>query len=205
MNWKCIESAEEFPADKEDNELVALYAQLLSQIEGEDPQREGLLKTPRRAASALRFLTRGYGQDPVELLTQAVFEEKEFQDMVIVKDVEFYSRCEHHLLPFYGHCHVAYIPTGRIVGLSKIPRLVEVYARRFQVQERLTRQIGQVLNDVLKPRGVAVVMEARHLCMMIRGVEKQHSKTITSALFGEFHDDRATRAELMNLLQIQSV
>ncbi len=335
----------DFLEDKEDSALAHFFAGILSQIPNEDPQRNGLLKTPKRAASAMQFMTQGYEQDPVQLLTEAIFEEKEFRDMVIVKDIEFYSlclpsrqlvdavggqkhasdiqigtelytlhrgqrattrvvsrlsrkaeelveltphhsdgtpgatirltpehpvmtpegwreagelrsgghveyapsqensfvelaevrrrtavdrepftvysfqcepyptfcvdgilthNCEHHLLPFYGHCHVAYIPTGRIIGLSKIPRLVEVYARRLQVQERLTRQIGQIMNEVLQPRGVAVVMEARHLCMMIRGVEKQHSKTVTSALFGEFHEDRATRAELMNLLRIRS-
>ena len=204
MSIKYVESVDEYAEESADPALEEVYAKLLGQVEAEDPEREGLLKTPKRAAAALRFLTRGYTQDPVELLTQAVFEEDEFRDMVIVKDIEFYSLCEHHLLPFYGHCHVAYIPTGRIVGLSKIPRLVDVYARRFQVQERLTHQIGQTINEILQPRGVAVVMEARHLCMMIRGVENQHSKTITSALFGEFHKDRATRAELMNLLQIRS-
>ena len=204
MSIRYVEPVDEYPEGDQDRELANCYAGILDQLQGEDPSREGLIKTPRRAASALRFMTRGYSQDPVELLNQAVFEEDEFRDMVIVKDIEFYSICEHHLLPFYGHCHIAYIPTGRIVGLSKLPRLVEVYARRLQVQERLTHQIGRTINEVLQPRGVAVVMEARHLCMMIRGVEKQHSKTITSSLFGEFHDDRATRAELMDLLQIQS-
>ena len=204
MNLRYIEAADDLFDVEHNPALEQLYAGILQQIPGEDSEREGIIKTPKRAAAAMQFLTQGYEQDPAELIKSALFEADEFQDMVIVRDIEFYSLCEHHILPFYGRCHVAYIPSGKIVGLSKIPRLVEVYARRLQVQERLTHQVAQTLNDVLQPRGVAAVMEAQHMCMMVRGVEKQHSRTVTSAVFGEFHEDRGTRAELMDLLQMHS-
>jgi GTP cyclohydrolase I len=165
---------------------------------GEDPDREGLLRTPERVANALTWLTRGYETDVREVVGGAVFEEAH-ENMVMVRDIELYSMCEHHLLPFFGKAHVAYIPNGRIVGLSKIPRLVDAFARRLQVQERLTEQVAQAISDVLQPRGVGVVIEAYHLCMMMRGVEKQNSKTITSALRGAFRDDPKTREEFLYL------
>jgi GTP cyclohydrolase IA len=168
------------------------------ELVGENPDREGLLKTPRRVANALCWLTRGYRQDVAEVVGDALFEESH-ESMVMVRDIELYSMCEHHMLPFFGRAHVAYIPNGRIVGLSKLPRLVEVFARRLQVQERLTEEIAQAIEDVLKPRGVGVVLECAHLCMMMRGVEKQNSKTITSALRGVFRDDARTREEFLSL------
>ena len=165
---------------------------------GEDPEREGLLRTPRRVARSMAWLTRGYRQDAWSAVGEGVFEEAH-DHMVMVRDIELYSLCEHHLLPFFGKAHIAYIPAGRIVGLSKLPRLVEVFARRLQVQERLTGQIADAVEEVLKPRGVGVVIEAMHLCMMMRGVEKQNSKTITSALLGAFRDDAKTRDEFLRL------
>lgn len=179
--------------------MAELYRQVLLQI-GEDPEREGLAKTPARAAEAMRFLTRGYEQDVTEVLNNAIFTEP-YDDMIIVKNIEFASLCEHHLLPFVGVCHVGYLPAGKIVGLSKIARVVEIFARRLQVQERLTHQVAHALEDAVQPRGVAVVMEARHLCMMIRGVEKQSSKMVTSAVLGAFREDRGTRGEFMELLR----
>jgi len=165
---------------------------------GEDPQRQGLRKTPLRVASAMLWLTRGYEMDVAQVVGDAVFEEAH-QSMVMVRDIELYSLCEHHLLPFFGKAHIAYIPDGRIVGLSKLPRIVDVFARRLQVQERLTEQIAAAIQDVLRPLGVGVVVEAYHLCMMMRGVEKQNSKTITSALRGTFRDDAKTRDEFLRL------
>ena len=165
---------------------------------GEDPAREGLEKTPERVAASLRFLTRGYAQDLRGILNGAVFEE-ECDEMVVVKDIELFSLCEHHMLPFVGKAHVAYVPNGRIVGLSKIPRIVEMYSRRLQVQERLTVQVANALNDTLEPKGVGVVVEAAHLCMMMRGVEKQNSKAVTSCLLGSFRSDPRTRSEFLNL------
>jgi GTP cyclohydrolase I len=170
---------------------------------GEDPDREGLLRTPQRVANALTWLTRGYETDVKEVVGSAVFEEAH-ENMVMVRDIELYSLCEHHLLPFFGKAHVAYIPDGKIVGLSKIPRIVEVFARRLQVQERLTEQIAHAVEEVLEPRGVGVVIEAYHLCMMMRGVEKQNSKTITSALRGQFRDDAKTREEFLYLAHASS-
>jgi GTP cyclohydrolase I len=172
---------------------------LLSKI-GEDPKREGLLRTPIRVAKAYDFFTKGYNDDLQKILNEAVFEEK-YTSMVVIKDIDFYSLCEHHLLPFFGKCHIAYIPNGKIVGLSKIPRIVEIFARRLQVQERMTKEIAQTIHDVLNPMGVAVVIEARHLCMMMRGVEKQNSKATTSAVLGEFHEDPGTREEFFNLIR----
>jgi GTP cyclohydrolase IA len=168
---------------------------------GEDPARDGLLKTPERVEKSLRWLTRGYGLSVQEMIGDAVFEE-DHHNMVIVKDIEMYSMCEHHMLPFFGKVHVAYIPNGKIVGLSKLPRVVEVFARRLQVQERLTEQIATAIQEVLQPQGVGVVIEAAHLCMMMRGVEKQNSKTITSAMKGVFLDDLRTREEFLRMVRI---
>ena len=165
---------------------------------GEDPDRDGLLKTPDRVARSLTWLTRGYALDAKEVIGDALFD-VDSEGMVMVRDIELYSLCEHHMLPFYGKAHIAYIPDGRVVGLSKLARLVDVFARRLQVQERLTEQIAQALEDVLAPQGVGVVVEASHLCMMMRGVEKQNSKTITSALRGCFRDDARTRDEFLRL------
>lgn len=166
---------------------------------GEDPDREGLLKTPERVAKALQYLTHGYGLDYRAILESALFEE-DYSEMILVKDIELYSLCEHHMLPFFGKAHVAYIPDGKIVGLSKIPRAVDVFARRLQVQERLTIQIRDAIDEVIKPLGVAVVIEAQHLCMMMRGAEKQNSWTTTSAMSGEFLANPTTRAEFMRLI-----
>ena len=172
---------------------------VLSEI-GENPDREGLLKTPERVAKSLNFLTNGYEKDPSQILKSAMFEE-EYSQMVLVKEIEIYSLCEHHMLPFFGKAHVAYIPNGHIVGLSKIPRVVDVFARRLQVQERLTDQIKDCIQETLNPKGVAVVIEAQHLCMQMRGVQKQHSSTTSSAFSGIFMSDEKTRAEFMNLIK----
>ena len=182
------------PAPSQDS-IEAAYRDILTFV-GDDPNREGLLRTPHRVAEAMKFLTRGYGQDVGKILNGAVFQE-EYDDMVIVKDIEFYSLCEHHLLPFFGKAHVAYIPNGKIVGLSKIPRLVDMFARRLQVQERLTKEIAEALEDALSPRGVAVVVEGMHMCMMMRGVEKQQASMITSHVRGVFRDDHRSRQEFM--------
>lgn len=183
--------------------MQELVAELLRRL-GEDPARPGLRKTPERVEKSLQWLTRGYQIDPRAAIGDAIFEE-EHHHMVLVKDIEMYSLCEHHLLPFFGKVHVAYIPNGRIVGLSKLPRLVEVFARRLQVQERLTAQIADALQEVLQPEGVGVVCEAYHLCMMMRGVEKQNSKTITSAMQGVFLDDLRTREEFLRLCMTTSI
>jgi GTP cyclohydrolase I len=177
--------------------IAEQYRAILKEI-GENPDREGLKKTPERVAKALQFLTHGYELDPAEILRAAMFRE-EYQQMVIVKDIELYSLCEHHVLPFFGKCHVAYIPDGRIVGLSKIPRVVDAFARRLQVQERLTVEIRNCIEETLKPVGVAVVIEAQHMCMVMRGIQKQHSIATTSAFTGEFNTDK-TRAEFMRLI-----
>jgi GTP cyclohydrolase IA len=171
---------------------------------GEDPAREGLRKTPERVEKSLAWLTRGQGMSVESVLGDALFDE-DHHNMVIVKDIEMYSLCEHHMLPFFGKVHVAYIPNGRIVGLSKVPRIVEVFARRLQVQERLTTQIAQALTDVLQPQGVGVIVEAYHLCMMMRGVEKQNSKTITSAMQGVFLQDLRTREEFLRLITLHGI
>jgi GTP cyclohydrolase I len=173
------------------------FSEIITQI-GEDPTREGLVKTPERAAKAMEFLTQGYHQNAADILKSAMFKE-EYSEMVIVKDIELYSMCEHHMLPFFGKAHIAYIPNGHIVGLSKLPRIVDVFARRLQVQERLTHEIVQCIQETLKPLGVAVVIEACHMCMMMRGVQKQNSVTTTSAFTGEFEKVQ-TRGEFMNLI-----
>jgi GTP cyclohydrolase I len=175
-----------------------LVAEMIRRL-GDDPEREGMKKTPERVAKAMAFLTKGYAESPSVVLGDALFQESH-QSMVLVKDVELYSLCEHHMLPFFGKAHVAYIPNGRIMGLSKVARLVEVFARRFQVQERLTEQVAQAVWETTQPQGVAVVVEAYHLCMMMRGVEKQNSKTITSAMRGIFLEDHRTRDEFMRLV-----
>jgi GTP cyclohydrolase I len=176
-----------------------IIRQLLAEL-GEDPLREGLLNTPKRVEKSLRFLTSGYSADVDEVLNNALFT-VDYNEMVIVKDIDFYSLCEHHLLPFFGKCHVAYIPQGRVLGLSKIPRLVEIFARRLQVQERLTNQIAETLREKVRPLGVAVVMEASHLCMSMRGVEKQNSVAVTSAMLDVFRDDARTRQEFLELIR----
>lgn len=178
--------------------MEALIRELLVRL-GEDPTRQGLVRTPERVERSLQWLTRGHALSVADALGDALFDE-DHHNMVIVKDIEMYSLCEHHMLPFFGKVHVAYIPNGRIVGLSKVPRIVEVFARRLQVQERLTSQIANALNEVLEPQGVGVVIEAHHLCMMMRGVEKQNSKTITSAMTGVFLDDLRTREEFLRLI-----
>jgi GTP cyclohydrolase I len=175
-----------------------IYRELLGRL-GEDPGRDGLLATPERMEKAMAFLTKGYDENPVGILQGALFDE-DYDEMVIVKDIEIFSLCEHHMLPFFGKAHVAYIPKGKVVGLSKIPRLVEVFARRLQVQERLTRQIADAIQEAVEPRGVGVVIEARHLCMMMRGIEKQHSSTVTSAMVGCFRQ-KETRAEFLALMR----
>src|SRR5437763_1359369 len=167
---------------------------------GEDPAREGLIRTPNRVHRAFEFLTKGYREDPDALLKKALFTVS-YDEMVIVKDVEMFSLCEHHLLPFFGKVHVAYIPKGKVIGLSKLPRLIELFSRRLQVQERLTTQIAETIQNVIQPQGVGVVVEARHLCMMMRGVEKQHSAAVTSAMFGCFRDEQETRQEFLSLIR----
>ena len=181
------------------SKLERLYHGVIEEI-GEDPTRQGLFKTPYRSAKALQFLTQGYTQKVDEIVNGAIFDE-EFDDMVIVKDIEFYSLCEHHILPFFGKCHVGYIPNKRIVGLSKISRIIDMFARRLQVQERLTHQIAQAINEVLQPQGIAVVMEAQHMCMMIRGVEKQRSNTFTNVMLGTFRTEDSTRAEFFHSIK----
>ena len=183
----------------EPNRVGSLVFDLLKEI-GEDPHREGLLKTPERVAKALEFLTAGYRQDVAEILNGAIYTEQ-YDEMVLVKDIDVFSLCEHHLLPFYGKCHVAYIPDGRIIGLSKIARLAEMFSRRLQVQERLTMQIAETLQEALRPRGVAVVIEAFHFCMMMRGVEKQNCKAVTSSMLGLFRKRPETRNEFMQFIK----
>jgi GTP cyclohydrolase IA len=183
----------------EGRSMASLVEEILGQL-GEDPAREGLVKTPERVEKALRYLTSGYRQDIREIVNGAMFTVK-YDEMVIVKDIEFFSLCEHHMLPFFGKVHVAYLPNARVVGLSKIPRIVDMYARRLQLQERLTQEIAQSLEQVLEPLGVGVVCEARHFCMMMRGVEKQHSGTVTSAMLGAFRDRKETRDEFLALVR----
>jgi len=184
---------------KQDEESIAsMMKKILSRI-GEDPSREGLVRTPDRAEKALRFLTSGYQMDVQSIINGALFNQK-VDEMVVVKDIEFYSMCEHHLLPFFGTMHVAYLPQDKVIGLSKIPRIVDMFARRLQLQERLTQDVAQTIQDVLEPRGVGVICEARHFCMMMRGVEKQHSGTVTSAMLGAFREGKETRDEFLSLV-----
>jgi GTP cyclohydrolase IA len=189
-------------ADREsslsDYSMEEMYREILGRL-GEDPERDGLVATPGRVAKALSFLTKGYDEDPTRTLRGALFD-VDYDEMVIVRDIEVFSLCEHHMLPFFGKVHVAYIPKGKVIGLSKIPRLVEVFARRLQVQERLTRQIADSIQEAIQPQGVGVVIEARHLCMMMRGIEKQHSSTVTSAMVGCFRQ-KETRAEFLTLVR----
>ena len=190
------------PVAVQNASLAELTREMLLRL-GEDPQREGLVRTPERMAQALEFLTKGYQEDPQEILKGALFTE-EYDEMVIVKDVEMFSLCEHHLLPFFGKVHVAYIPNGKVIGLSKIPRLIDVFARRLQVQERLTMQIAECIQQAITPEGVGVVIEARHLCMMMRGVEKQHSAAVTSSMLGAFRNEENTRQEFLSLIRARN-
>ena len=185
--------------DQAEAALEKAYLEILENI-GEDPERDGLKRSPERMAKAIRFLTRGYQEDPAQLLRAALFQ-VDYDEMVIVKDIEMFSLCEHHMLPFFGKVHVAYLPKGKVIGLSKIPRLVDVFARRLQVQERLTKQIADAIQDAIDPIGVGVVIEARHLCMMMRGVEKQHSATVTSSMLGAFRNEHETREEFLSLIR----
>ncbi|NQU67780.1 MAG: GTP cyclohydrolase I FolE [Candidatus Marinimicrobia bacterium] len=178
--------------------LESLTFDLLTEL-GEDPTREGLVRTPHRVAEAWKFLAGGYKQDLDSIINDAIFNEK-YEDMVIVRDIDFFSLCEHHLLPFFGKAHVGYIPSGKIIGLSKIPRIVEMFGRRLQVQERMTHQIGETLNSVLNPKGVAVILEGQHMCMQMRGVEKKNSYATTSCMTGVFREDARTREEFLNII-----
>jgi len=187
---------------RSEGEIASLMRDVLRNL-GETPEREGLLKTPERVEKALRFLTSGYDKDVRQVINGALFSVK-YDEMVIVKNIEFFSMCEHHMLPFYGKIHVAYLPKQKVVGLSKIPRVVDMFARRLQLQERLTQEIAQSLQDVLDPLGVGVVCEARHFCMMMRGVEKQHSGTVTSAMLGAFRSRKSTRDEFLSLVRTHS-
>ncbi len=184
---------------KRANVSIAPQVEAMLRALGEDPQRDGLLKTPERADKALHFLTSGYETNLESIINGALFD-VEYDEMVLVRDIEFYSMCEHHMLPFFGKMHVAYLPKDKVIGLSKIPRIVDMFARRLQVQERLTREVAETIQQVLNPRGVAVVCQARHFCMMMRGVEKQHSGTMTSAMLGAFRDQKQTRDEFLSLL-----
>jgi GTP cyclohydrolase I len=179
-----------------------LYRELLRRM-GEDPDRDGLVRTPERVEKSIAFLTKGYAMDVTEVLHDALFD-VDYDEMVIVKDIEFFSQCEHHLLPFFGKAHIAYVPNGKVIGLSKIPRLVDVFARRLQVQERLTKQVSEAIQEAINPQGVAVILEAQHLCMMMRGVEKQHSSTVTSAMLGVFKTQLQTRNEFLALFRRQA-
>ena len=182
-----------------ENEKIADLTKLLLKEIGEDPNREGLIKTPSRVSKAWSFFSRGYNQDVDEIINDAIFNENA-KDMVVVRDVEFFSLCEHHLIPFFGKAHVAYIPNGKVLGLSKIPRIIDMFSRRLQVQERLTRQIAETIQDALEPIGVAVIMEGQHMCMQMRGVEKQNSLTTTSSMLGKFRQSDRTRAEFLSII-----
>ena len=180
-------------------DIAPLVKEIIGKL-GEDPERQGLVRTPERVDLALRFLTSGYRIDPAQIVANAMFDVK-YDEMVVVKDIEFFSLCEHHMLPFFGKVHVAYLPNKRVLGLSKLPRLVDVFARRLQIQERMTQEIAQTIQDLIDPVGVGVICEARHLCMMMRGVEKQHSGTTTSAMLGAFREQKETRDEFLALVQ----
>ena len=190
-------------SDKEKKRLEEITKELLGLI-GEDSKRQGLIKTPKRVAESWKFLSQGYHQNLNEIINEAIFDESA-KDMIIVKDIEFYSLCEHHLIPFYGKAHVGYIPNGKIIGLSKIPRIIDFYARRLQVQERLTNQIATCIQDLLNPKGVAVVMEGRHFCMLMRGVQKQNSIASTSSMLGAFKDKSTTRNEFLKLVEVNKI
>ena len=190
-------------SDKEKKRLEEITKELLGLI-GEDSTRQGLMKTPKRVAESWKFLSQGYHQNLDEIINEAIFDESA-KDMIIVKDIEFYSLCEHHLIPFYGKAHVGYIPNGKIIGLSKIPRIIDFYARRLQVQERLTNQIATCIQDLLNPKGVAVVMEGRHFCMLMRGVQKQNSIASTSSMLGAFKDKSTTRNEFLKLVEVNKI
>jgi GTP cyclohydrolase IA len=196
---KMSEATEIIIPDTKGEETIADLVRKMLVLIGEDPNREGLRRTPERFEKALRYLTSGYRQDPEKLLNGAMFSVC-YDNMVVVKDIELYSLCEHHLLPFFGKCHVAYIPNRKVVGLSKIARLVNMYARRLQIQERLTSQVAKAIQEKLSPEGVGVVIEARHLCMVMRGVEKQHSAAVTSAMLGAFRENKQTRDEFLSLI-----
>src|SRR5579863_6107528 len=195
---KSVRRATALDGDLSEFSTQEMYREILSRL-GEDPDRDGLLATPSRVEKSMAFLTKGYNEDPTQILHGALFD-VDYDEMVIVKDVEMFSLCEHHMLPFFGKVHVAYIPNGKVIGLSKIPRLVEVFARRLQVQERLTKQIADAIQEAIEPQGVGVVIEARHLCMMMRGIEKQHSSTVTSSMLGCFRDEQETRTEFLSLI-----
>ena len=190
-------------SDKEKKRLEEITKELLGLI-GEDSTRQGLIKTPKRVAESWKFLSQGYHQNLDEIINEAIFDESA-KDMIIVKDIEFYSLCEHHLIPFYGKAHVGYIPDGKIIGLSKIPRVIDFYARRLQVQERLTNQIATCIQDLLNPKGVAVIMEGRHFCMLMRGVQKQNSIASTSSMLGAFKDKSTTRNEFLKLVEVNKI
>ena len=190
-------------SDKEKKRLEEITKELLGLI-GEDSTRQGLIKTPKRVAESWKFLSQGYHQNLDEIINEAIFDESA-KDMIIVKDIEFYSLCEHHLIPFYGKAHVGYIPNGKIIGLSKLPRIIDFYSRRLQVQERLTNQIATCIQDLLNPKGVAVIMEGRHFCMLMRGVQKQNSIASTSSMLGAFKDQSTTRNEFLKLVEINKI
>lgn len=194
---KVMQARHTVESETREGDIARLYEGILEHL-GEDPKREGLVRTPMRAEKAMQFLTSGYSMDIDRIVNGALFN-VEYDEMVIVKDVEFFSLCEHHLLPFYGKAHVAYLPGDKVIGLSKIPRIVDMFARRLQVQERLTQQIAETISQVLTPKGVGVIIEARHFCMMMRGVEKQHSGAVTSAMLGAFRDQKETRDEFLSL------
>src|SRR4051812_45137381 len=202
MPGKVKEMKSRNPQSLTDVSLQDLVRELLVRL-GEDPQRDGLLDTPKRMEKALQYLTRGHAENPEKILQGALFDVN-YDEMVIVKDIEMFSLCEHHMLPFFGKVHVAYIPNGKVIGLSKIPRLVDVFARRMQVQERLTTQIAETIQSAIKPLGVGVVIESRHLCMMMRGVEKQHSSAVTSSMLGAFRNEHETREEFLSLIRART-
>ncbi len=203
QNGTVVDSGLKAPDETAAPETIASHLKHVLTALGENPEREGLLRTPERSEKALRFLTSGYTVDLQQLVNGALFD-VEYDEVVIVRDIEFYSMCEHHLLPFFGKMHVAYLPSKRVIGLSKIPRIVDAFARRFQIQERLTQQVAQAIQGLVDPRGVAVICEAQHFCMMMRGVEKQQSATVTSAMLGAFRNNPATRNELLTLVNQRS-
>jgi GTP cyclohydrolase I len=199
LNAAEVVGSMDMESNEKNERIEKLVYQLLVEL-GEDPDREGLIKTPHRVAKSLQFLTRGYNQDPEALINEAIFSEDD-NEMVVLTNIDFYSMCEHHMLPFHGKAHVGYVPNGKIIGVSKLARIVDLFARRLQVQERLTRQVANFLMETLEPHGVAVVMEGSHMCMKMRGVEKQNSLMVTSSMLGEFRENLATREEFLQLLR----